>query len=248
MILANPNPELSVVLPAHNEAENLLPLLQEIHFALSPLGRTFEILVMDDNSTDNTDDVLSELQHRIPQIVHCRLEKQSGQSAALAAGFDQARGQVIITLDADGQNDPADIPTMLDELNDQTDVVIGWRKNRRDTWTKRVISRHANRIRRWAIGDDAKDTGCGLKIFKSHCLKPIARFDGFHRFFPALVKMYGFVVAQVPVNHRPRHKGKTHYNLLNRSIKPIVDLLAVRWLKNRALRYAVVQEHALVKS
>lgn len=244
MIVATGVPEISVVIPAHNEAENLPILLAEIDKAL--VGRSYEAVVIDDFSSDQTARVLAELQRQNPAIVVHRMRQQSGQSAALSAGFDMAQGEIVVTIDADLQNDPADIPRLLAELN-QFDVAIGWRRDRKDPISKKVISKFANRVRNWATKETVADTGCGLKAFRRQCVEKIHRFDGMHRFFPTLAKMHGYTVTQVPVNHRPREKGRTHYNIFNRSIRPIMDLLAIRWLQKRALRYELVEEHALVR-
>ncbi|MGL4462084.1 MAG: glycosyltransferase family 2 protein, partial [Planctomycetia bacterium] len=206
MLMNSSMPEISVVLPAHNEAENLKPLVDEIVDALSKTDLGFEIVVVDDASTDGTVEALQKMAETHPSLVVFRMCRQSGQSAALAAGFDQARGDVVVTMDADRQNDPADIPSMLEALVD-VDVVIGWRKNRRDPWNKRYISKFANGVRNWLTKETVRDTGCGLKVFRRESLQKIHRFDGMHRFFPTLVKMHGFRVAEVAVNHRPRDKG-----------------------------------------
>lgn len=245
MIVLNPRPEVSVVIPAHNEAENLPILLEEIADAEAACGQSFEIVVIDDHSTDATPEVLADLMDRYPRLVVSRMQWQAGQSAALAAGFDAALGDIIVTIDADLQNDPADIPRLLEEL-DHVDAAIGWRKDRRDPWSKRIISKVANAIRNWATGESVNDTGCGLKAFRRECLDAIPRFRGMHRFLPTLAKMHGFDVAQVPVNHRPRIKGRTHYTIWNRFLGPIVDLWGVRWLQRRALVYRLEKEPALV--
>lgn len=245
MILQRSQPEVSVLLPAHNEAENLPTLIAEIDGTMRTVGRSYEIVVIDDFSSDRTPEVLRELALDYPALVVGRMVRQSGQSAALSAGFDIVRGDIVITMDADLQNDPADIPNLLAEL-ETDDVAIGWRRDRKDPWSKRIISKVANKVRNWFTGECVKDTGCGLKAFKRECIEKIHRFDGMHRFFPTLVKMHGYTVAEVPVRHRPRRHGRTHYNILNRSLRPMADLLAVRWLQKRTLRYQVQQENILV--
>jgi dolichol-phosphate mannosyltransferase len=245
MILQHSQPEITVLLPAHNEADNLPTLVGEIDATLRVVGRSYEILVINDGSRDRTAEVLQELALQYPAVVIGTMHAQSGQSAALAAGFDLARGEYVVTMDADLQNDPADIPKLLAELR-QHDVAIGWRRDRKDPFSKKIISKVANFIRNWFTGECVKDTGCGLKA-RRECVERIHRFDGMHRFFPTLVKMYGYTVAEVPVNHRPRMHGRTHYNILNRSLRPMADLLAVRWLQKRTLRYQVHQEKVLVK-
>jgi glycosyltransferase involved in cell wall biosynthesis len=238
--------DVSVVIPAHNEADNLPRLIEEIAQAIEPTGKWYEIVVVDDASTDQTHSVLSHLSHQHSSLVCHRMARQSGQSSALSAGFDLASGDVVVTIDADLQNDPADIPKLLEHLS-QADVAIGWRRDRKDTFSKRIISKVANRVRNYMTGESVKDTGCGLKAFKAESLRRIHRFDGMHRFFPTLVKMHGYSVVEVPVNHRPRKHGRTHYNIFNRSIRPMMDLMAVRWLQKRTLRYELAKETALVR-
>jgi glycosyltransferase involved in cell wall biosynthesis len=246
MMLAEPNPDVSVVMPAHNEAENLPEMVDQIIAALAAADMSFEIVLIDDHSTDATPQVIEELTSQCPVLVAGRLARRSGQSAALSAGFDLARGRVIVTIDADLQNDPADIPRLIDAVS-KYDVAIGWRRNRRDPWSKRIVSKFANGVRNWLTHETVRDTGCGLKAFKRECLERIARFDGMHRFLPTLVKMQGYRVVEVPVNHRPRTRGRTHYNLFNRSIGPMADLLAVRWLQKRTLRYQFEEDPAVVR-
>jgi dolichol-phosphate mannosyltransferase len=250
MIRPNPHPEVTVVVPAHNEAENLPTLIAELLAAEALDGRRFEILVIDDASSDATPAVLADLAARHPQVVVRRMQWQSGQSAALAAGFDEARGEIVVTIDADLQNDPADIPKLLSALDSEVaECAIGWRRDRRDPWTKKIVSKIANGVRNWATGENVRDTGCGLKAFRAEVLKDMPRFNGMHRFFPTLAKLHGARVMELPVNHRPRTRGKTHYTMFNRFLRPMQDLLAVRWLQRRALRYQLQpeKEAALVR-
>lgn len=236
-------PDVSVVIPSHNERDNLPQLVEEILAAEKASGRRFEIVVIDDQSSDDSWNVLLKLAQKHPQVVARRMEKQSGQSAALSAGFDVARGAVVVTMDADLQNDPADVPKLLKVVESgEADCAIGWRRDRRDPLSKKVISKVANGVRNWMTSETVKDTGCGLKVFRREALAKIARFNGMHRFFPTLVKMHGWTVAEVPVNHRPRTRGKTHYNIFNRFLRPMQDLLAVRWLQKRTLRYQLETE------
>jgi dolichol-phosphate mannosyltransferase len=231
-------PDVSVVVPAHDEAENLPQLVAEILAAEKVSGRRFELVVVDDQSGDDGWNVLLQLAARHPQIAPYRMQKRSGQSAALSAGFDVAKGSIVVTMDADLQNDPADVPKLLKVVESgEADCAIGWRRDRRDPLSKKVISKVANGVRNWMTSETVKDTGCGLKVFRRECVMKIARFNGMHRFFPTLVKMHGYTVAEVPVNHRPRTRGKTHYNIFNRFLRPMADLLAVRWLQKRTLRY-----------
>lgn len=245
MIVARPQPGVSVVIPAHNEAENLPILIGQIAATQPIVGTPFEIIVIDDHSSDDTQRILQRLSQDHPNLVTARMARQSGQSSALAAGFDLAQSEIVVTLDADLQNDPADIPRLIAAL-DHAELAIGWRHDRKDTWSKRWISKVANTVRNWMTGECVRDTGCGLKAFKRSCLRQIHRFDGMHRFFPTLVKMHGCRVVEIPVSHRPRTHGKTHYNLLNRSLRPMADLLAVRWLQKRTIRYELQEEPVLV--
>jgi glycosyltransferase involved in cell wall biosynthesis len=219
--------------------------LEEIAAALEPTGRWYEMVVVDDFSSDATVAVLDELSASFPTLVTHRMHRQSGQSTALSAGFDLAGGSIIVTIDADLQNDPADIPKLVSQIG-TFDCAIGWRRDRKDTLSKRIISKVANRVRNWMTGECVKDTGCGLKVFRREAIERIHRFDGMHRFFPTLVKMHGYTVVEIPVNHRPRKHGRTHYNIFNRSIRPLMDLMAVRWLQKRTLRYEPIKERSLV--
>ncbi len=175
MIVARVEPEISVVVPAHNEADNLPTLIEEIKSALQATGRSYEIVVVDDASSDTTPALLNELTSQYPSLEVFRMAKQSGQSAALSAGFDVARGDIIVTIDADLQNDPADIPKLV-EMLDRYDAAAGWRHTRKDTMSKRLISKVANSVRRWATGDYIKDTGCGLKAIRRTSIDKIHRF------------------------------------------------------------------------
>ncbi len=237
----SPAPRVSVVVPAYNEAENLPTLIGEIGAALDPAGIDYEILVVDDGSTDDTRRVLEGLRAENPRLRLICFECNCGQSAGLDAGFRAARAGVIVTLDADLQNDPADIPRLLDALGDHG-AVVGWRANRKDPWTKKLTSRFANRIRRLATGDDTHDTGCSLKAFRREALERVKLFTGMHRFLATLVKMEGYTVTEVVVNHRPRRFGRSKYNILNRGIRPTLDLLAVMWMRRRRLGYRVRKE------
>jgi glycosyltransferase involved in cell wall biosynthesis len=226
--------ELSLVCPAFNEAENLPSLLAEWDSVLHAIDRPYEMILVDDASTDATDRVLSGLLRTCRHLRVLRMQKQSGQSAALAAGFATARGKWIVTSDADLQNDPADLPRML-ELTTEFDMVCGWRKDRKDTWTKRLTSRFANARRRKLLDDGVHDSGCGLKVFRREIAESILQFDGMHRFLPALAKIEGFAVTETPVHHRPRVCGESKYWIFNRFLKPIRDLRGVAWYRARRL-------------
>jgi glycosyltransferase involved in cell wall biosynthesis len=229
---------LSVVAPAHNEADNLPRLVEEIAAATATLGRKSEIIVVDDGSTDDTAAVLRNLRKAYPQLRVLSMQHRAGQTAALDAGLRRARGTFIATLDADLQNDPADIPRMLDVLlKEQCGFVNGWRANRRDPWIRLVSTRVANRVRNWLTCEQIHDSACGLKVFRRECIDRLKLFNGMHRFLPTLVKMEGYKVIEVPVNHRPRTAGKAKYGVLNRVFKALRDAFAVRWMQQRMLRY-----------
>jgi glycosyltransferase involved in cell wall biosynthesis len=234
-------PELSVVVPVYDERDNLEPLVEELLAVLGPLGRTFEIVLVDDGSTDGSSDVIDGLVARGVGVRGLRFRDNRGQTAAFDAGFRHARGAVVVTLDADLQNDPRDIPRLLDALDGHT-AAVGYRARRRDTWFRRAQSRIANRIRNRLSGDDIIDTGCSLKAFRRDALVRIKLFTGLHRFLPTLIRMDGGSVVQIPVGHRERHAGTSKYGIWNRAFRAFVDLLAVRWMKKRALDYEVIRD------
>ncbi len=229
---------LSAVAPAHNEMDNLPRLLDEIAAALARLEHRWEVIITDDASTDGTADVLRDLRKRYPQLRVLSMRQRSGQTAALDAALRHAKGTFIATLDADLQNDPADIPRMLDLLQAQPcDFVNGWRANRQDPWIRLVSTRVANRVRNWLTHEQIHDSACGLKVFRRECIDRLKLFNGMHRFLPTLVKMEGYRVLEVPVNHRPRTAGKAKYGVLNRVFKALRDAFAVRWMQQRTIRY-----------
>lgn len=232
------SPAISVVVPVFNERDNLAPLLQEIRAALAPEGRPYEILFIDDGSTDGSAGVLETLRRSDSRVEIISFRKNSGQSAALDAGFRRSRGSVVVTLDADLQNDPADIPRLLAALED-CDAVAGVRVQRWDTFVRRVSSRVANYVRNRLSDETISDTGCSLKAFRRSVLERIFPFNGMHRFLPTLLRMEGFRVREVAVGHRPRVHGASKYGIGNRLLPSFVDLLAVRWMKRRRLRYEV---------
>ncbi len=233
--------QVSVIAPAYNEAENLPVLVSEIEQALSPLAVPFEIIIVDDGSTDGTAEVLDEVAGSKPFVRPFHFERNSGQTAAIDAGIRRAHGAKIVLIDADGQNDPAEIPKLLAEL-ERFDAAAGWRADRKDPWTKKLTSAFANAVRKWATGDRIHDTGCSLKAFRSEVLRKIKLFNGMHRFLTTLVKMEGGSVVEVKVSHRPRLHGKSKYSIFNRAIRPTLDLVAVMWMKRRTLRYRVKNE------
>ncbi len=228
--------QYSCVVPVYNE-EGSLPLIrEELLPVLRELAGEFELLFVDDGSTDRSPEILLEFLREIPECVVHRLDRNRGLSSALDAGFRLARGEVIISLDADLQNDPADIPLLLSKLG-EADLVIGWRADRKDKFVKRVSSRIANGVRNLLTDEVVHDSTCPLKVFRREVYRSIKMFDGLHRFFPTLVKLEGFRIAEVEVSHRPRRAGVSKYGVWNRVFKGLRDLRTVRWMKKNTLRY-----------
>jgi dolichol-phosphate mannosyltransferase len=227
---------LSLVIPAFNEEENVNHLLERVSASLAQTGKPFEVIIVDDGSTDSTPKLLAEGISRYPWLRVLRMAKNGGQSAAFEAGFDAARGEVIATIDADLQNDPEEIPRLLPML-DGYDMVTGWRKDRQDTKFRKWQSRQANKIRNWISEETVNDSASSLKLYKSHAIKGLKLFNGAHRFFPTLVKMRGYTVREEPVKHSQRYAGTAKYGFRNRALRAFIDLLGVRWMKKRYLRY-----------
>lgn len=239
--------QLSVVIPVCNEAENVAPLAREIHAALN--GRvSFEVIFVDDGSTDATAaEVLKVRNEAVPQIRLLKHSRRSGQSAGVRTGVRAARGAWIATLDGDGQNDPADIPKLLDALqtgnsDGQLKLIMGNRTTRKDTWLRRLSSRIANGVRGGMLNDGTPDTGCGIKLFERALFLELPHFNHMHRFLPALVQRAGMRVISVPVAHRPRLRGTSKYGLNNRLWVGIVDLFGVMWLIKRRMTIQSVSE------
>ena len=230
-----PIPQLSVVIPVYNESGNLQPLIDEIELALASRMR-FEVIVVDDGSDDET---AAEAAGLAAERAWLRIETHQcnrGQSAAIRTGIISAIATTIAVLDGDGQNDPADIPALFAALSLSGDsMAVGERRNRRDTWSRRVSSRVANKLRSSLLHDGIRDTGCGLKAFYRDEFLELPAFDHMHRFLPALMQQRGRKVRSIPVNHRPRRHGKSKYGIRNRLGAGIVDLLGVMWLKRRRL-------------
>ena len=231
-------PYLSVVVPVYNEEENLVPFTKELLGVLESVKRSYEILFIDDGSTDASPQRMDELEKKFQGIRIIRFKKNCGQTSAFDAGFKAALGDIIITLDADLQNDPQDIPAMLPFIGEY-DLVCGWRHKRNDTFVRRASSRIANAVRNRLSGESIQDVGCSLKAFRSEYAKKLKLFTGMHRFFPTLVKMAGGRVKEVKVNHRPQKFGTSKYTVLNRVFRSFMDLLAVCWMKKRFLRYEI---------
>jgi glycosyltransferase involved in cell wall biosynthesis len=229
-------PELSIVIPVQNESPNIKPLYDELTQTLVQYGRSYEILIIDDGSTDDTFEQLASLQARDPHLRVIRFRRNFGQTAAFAAGFAHARGRLVVTSDGDLQNDPADIPAMVALIEQGNDIVCGWRKDRKDTFvTRRVPSMMANKLISWATGVSLHDYGCSLKVFRSEIVKPLRLYGEMHRFLPAIASQIGVKIAEVVVNHRARRAGKTKYGL-SRTIRVVLDLATVKFLLSYSTR------------
>ncbi len=231
-------PYLSLVIPAYNEVETVDVLLERVGAALELVDRPFEVIVVDDGSKDGTAEKLAAGGVKYPWLRILRMAKNGGQSAAFDAGFKAARGEIIATIDADLQNDPEEIPRLLPML-DGVDMINGWRNKRHDSKFRLLQTRIANGVRNWISEETIQDSACSLKLYKRHCLEGIQLYNGMHRFMPTLVKMRGYTVREVPVKHSARFAGTAKYGLSNRAWRAFIDLLAVRWMKKRYLRYEV---------
>lgn len=234
------SPFLSIIVPVKDEEPNILMLLGEIRTMANSLGRSFEVIFVDDGSSDGTLGTLLEAQKDFPELRILKFRRNCGQTAALDAGIRQARGEWLTFLDGDGQNDPADIPLLLEEAaRGGYDMVAGWRRGRRDTPMRRISSWIANHVRNSMLHDGIHDTGCTLKVVRHACLHRIKLFTGMHRFLPMLLQIEGYRIGQLPVHHRQRHAGKSKYGLRNRMFRAAYDLIAVYWMKRRALHYEI---------
>lgn len=234
-------PFYSVVIPLKNESENIIELIEELEPVMYSLDKPWELICIDDGSTDNTQQVLSDLCQKKNYLRVIAFNKNYGQSSAFDAGFKAAQGHYVITLDGDGQNDPADIPKLVALIQD-CDLACGIRLKRKDTFTKRYTSKIANIVRNWLCDDGVKDSGCSLKVYRKACLDQIKMYNGMHRFLPALFNIEGFRLKEIPVNHRERVRGKSNYNFFNRSFNTLSDLWAVHWMGKRHLHYQIDRE------
>ena len=230
--------KLSVVIPLYNEEDNIARLQQELASALT--GIQHEIVFVDDGSQDAT---LARIQ-RDPHTRVLEFERNTGQSAAMYAGLQAAQGEVLVLLDGDLQNDPADIPKLVAEIDRGFDLVCGYRASRKDTLSKRLTSRFANFVRSRFTKDGVRDTGCTLKAMRRECREALVPFYGMHRFIPALVKGMGYKLTEIPVNHRPRVAGVSKYGFGNRALKATLDMFAVRWMLSRQLKIRIRPERA----
>ncbi len=229
-------PELSVVVPLYNEEPNVIGLHRELTAALHTWGRPYELILVDDGSTDGTFDRLRELHATDPRLRVIRLRRNFGQTAAFAAGFAHARGRLIATADGDLQNDPADLPAMVDLLGDDYDIVCGWRRHRKDPWmTRRLPSRLANWLISRTTGVHLHDYGCSLKVFRGDVVRSMRLYGEMHRFMPAIASEQGVRIAEMAVNHRPRRAGLSKYGL-SRTIRVVLDLFTVKFLLTYSTR------------
>jgi glycosyltransferase involved in cell wall biosynthesis len=235
--------DLSVVIPVYNEEASLSPLWAELRGVLESLGLAFEAVFVDDGSRDRSAEIIRALRETDQRVRLVRLKANCGETAATDAGFKAARGARVVVMDADLQNDPADIPMLLSHL-DQWDAVTGWRVDRAagDNLVRRLSSRVANRIRNWVSDETIQDSGCTFRAFRRECLRELVLYRGFHRFIPTLLKIRGYRVIEVPVRHRPRRFGRSKYGVLNRALVAFADLLVIRWMNARLLRYEVVED------
>jgi glycosyltransferase involved in cell wall biosynthesis len=230
--------EISVVVPVYNEEGNLPVLIPKLVEVLKGLGLSYEMIFVDDGSSDGSRKILKEMASQYPSLRILRFKENRGLSTALWAGFQETRGERIVTLDSDLQNDPADIPKLLEYL-DRFDMATGWRQKREDSWLKKISSKIGNAVRNWLSGENIQDSASTLRAFKKKCIQDIPVFNGMHRFLSTLVKIEGNRVIEVPVSHYPRKFGKSKYNIRNRMVRSFIDLLAVRWMKHRTIRYDI---------
>jgi dolichol-phosphate mannosyltransferase len=229
-------PQISLVVPLYNEAENVAELQREIAMALRQ--EPHEVIFVDDGSKDGTVAKISPA----PEVRVIRFRNNAGQSAAMYAGITAAQGNIIVLMDGDLQNDPADIPALVARVREGCDLACGYRKNRKDTSFKRLQSRIANAVRSRFIGDGVRDTGCSLKAMKRECRDALIPFHGMHRFIPAFIRRAGFTLAEIPVNHRPRLHGVSKYNFANRAWRATRDMFGVSWLLSRRMKYEIMDE------
>ncbi|MDX1763469.1 MAG: glycosyltransferase family 2 protein [bacterium] len=237
-----PITKISFVIPVYNEEKNLEPLCLEITEVASQMGHPHEILLVDDGSSDGSLTAIRRLGERYDRIGYIALTENMGQSAALYAGFQHASGDVVITMDGDLQNDPADIPGMLAHYGDY-DMVTGWRQSRRDGWSKRAAGRMGNAFRNLITGDVMRDTGCSLKIMNGPMVRRIKLFKGMHRFLPTLMRLEGARVLEMKVNHRPRLHGHSKYGNLQRGIEGFFDVFVVRWMMRKNIQLKIRERH-----
>jgi dolichol-phosphate mannosyltransferase len=232
--------EVSIIIPVKDEAENIEPLASELSKVMDRHPWAWECLWVDDGSTDRGLSVLQHLSRSDPRHRFLSFQHNAGQSAALWAGFAEARGAIFATMDGDGQNDPADLPFLIAAVRSgETDMANGYRKERKDNLARRLSSRVANRFRTWTTGRSVRDVGCSTRAFRREGVAAVPRFAGMHRFLPTLIMMEGFRLRELPVNHRPRLKGNSKYTIGNRLWVGLWDSFGVLWLRKRAFRYQI---------
>ena len=224
--------EISIIIAGFNEQDNVFPLVRETAEVMRPLNRSYEIVYVNDGSTDETGEKLREAASQFSELRVITHDRNYGQSAALLSAFECIRGDVIVTMDADLQNDPKDIPRLLDELP-SCHLVTGIRVKRRDNLKRKISTFVANRVRVFFLKDGIKDAGCAMRAYRKQVIKQLIPFRGLHRFLPTLCRIHGFRVRQIPVNHRPRLHGEAKYGIGNRLFVGVQDMFAVRWYKKR---------------
>ena len=247
----NKSPYISVVIPVYNEEENIIQLCEAVTSVLDTYGKPYEILLINDGSTDRTLELITQVKNQrslrstsgSAELRVLSFERNAGQTAGFDAGFKAAKGEIIVTMDGDMQNDPRDIPVLIDKLvSMDCDGVVGWRRNRQDTLLRRIVSYFGNKVRNKLTGDRFKDTGCSLKALKSYTVKNLKLYNGMHRFLSTLINLEGFRLVEVPVNHFPRTRGKSKYSIMNRIFKVLMDILILRWMRKRHLNYKISKE------
>jgi dolichol-phosphate mannosyltransferase len=234
-------PDLSIILPVHNEAESLPLLWPELTGTLERVGLSAEIIFIDDGSADNSAEVIRSLAAEDSRVRLIRFAGHAGLSAAFFAGYQAAQGAIVVTMDTDLQNDPADVAVLLPYLA-RFDAVIGWRRVRQDPWLKRISSAIANAVRNGLTGDRVADSASSFRVMRRECVSAIPPFQGMHRFVPTVLRMAGYQVTEVPVRHRPRRFGHSKFGIYNRARRSFEDLLVVRWMMQRRLRYTVIED------
>ena len=234
---------VSVIVPVKDEIESIPYLADEIRDAFEPTQWSWECIWVDDGSKDQTLMTLKALHRKDPRHRYLSFDRNHGQTAAMLAGFSKAAGEILATLDGDGQNDPSNLPAMIRRiLAGDADMVNGIRAKRQDNWIRKISSKIANGFRNWITREDVTDVGCSLRAFRTECVAHFPPFEGMHRFFPTMVRMYGWKIIEVPVRHRPRLRGKAKYGVCNRLWRGLLDSFAVRWMQWRQIRYRIVEQ------
>lgn len=233
--------EISVIIPVYNEKENIVPMIEKIEIALKKQFESYEIIYINDGSTDGSEELLNQLAEKNEKLKPYHFTANNGQTAALAAGFKKCKGEFVVTMDGDMQTDPEDIYVLLPYMKNY-DMVNGKRATREDGISRKVASKLGNGIRNWITEDNIQDTGCPLKMFKKEVVKSFELFNGMHRFLPTLSRIYGYSVIEVPVRHYDRQFGVSKYQTWGRALRGFKDALAVKWIKSRVLKYKIKEE------